>query len=112
MSKLAALLLVAMAARRRRPTQAALLERLRRGAVEERRIAAERLGQIGDDGATAELGPALRDPDAEVRSEAHDCAVGDLAPLGRPGDRRSSWRRGSPSWSRAACRSRSRSSAR
>ena len=52
--------------------QAALLERLRSGAVEERRIAAERLGEIGDDGATTALVQALRDPDSTVRSEAHD----------------------------------------
>jgi tetratricopeptide (TPR) repeat protein len=52
--------------------QAALLDRLQHGAVEERRGAAERLGQVGDDGATAALVQALHDPDAEVRSEAHD----------------------------------------
>ena len=71
MLRLAAVLLVAMAAGPP-PEQAALLERLRNGAVEERRIAAERLGQIGDDGATAALVQALRDPDSTVRSEAHD----------------------------------------
>ena len=71
MMKLAAVLLVAMAAVPP-AEQAALLERLRNGVVEERRIAAERLGQIGDDGATAALVQALRDPDAAVRSEAHD----------------------------------------
>ena len=52
--------------------QAALLEQLRSGAVEERRLAVERLGQIGDDGATSALVQALRDPDSTVRSEAHD----------------------------------------
>jgi tetratricopeptide (TPR) repeat protein len=71
MMKLAVALLVAMAAAPP-PEQAALLERLRSGGVEERRIAAERLGQIGDDGATAALVQALRDPDQSVRSEAHD----------------------------------------
>jgi tetratricopeptide (TPR) repeat protein len=71
MMKLAVALLVAMAAAPP-PEQAALLERLRSGAVEERRIAAERLGQIGDDGATAALVQALRDPEQSVRSEAHD----------------------------------------
>jgi tetratricopeptide (TPR) repeat protein len=71
MMKLAVALLVAMVAAPP-PEQAALLERLRSGAVEERRIAAERLGQIGDDGATAALVQALRDPDQSVRSEAHD----------------------------------------
>ena len=71
MMKLAAVLLVAMAAVPP-AEQAALLERLRNGVVEERRIAAERLGQIGDDGATAALVQALRDPDATVRREAHD----------------------------------------
>jgi tetratricopeptide (TPR) repeat protein len=71
MLKLAAVLLLAMAAAPP-PEQAALLERLQNGAVEERRIAAERLGQIGDDGATTALVRALRDPDSLVRSEAHD----------------------------------------
>jgi tetratricopeptide (TPR) repeat protein len=71
MLKLAAVLLVAMAAAPP-AEQAGLLERLRSGAVEERRIAAGRLGQIGDDGATAALVQALRDPDSTVRSEAHD----------------------------------------
>jgi tetratricopeptide (TPR) repeat protein len=71
MMKLAVALLVAMAAAPP-PEQAALLERLRSGAAEERRIAAERLGEIGDDGATAALVQALRDPDASVRREAHD----------------------------------------
>lgn len=71
MLRLAAIFLVAMAAA---PSaeQAALLERLRNGAVEERRVAAERLGEIGDDGATTALVQALRDPDSTVRSEAHD----------------------------------------
>jgi tetratricopeptide (TPR) repeat protein len=71
MMRLAAIFLVAMAAA---PSaeQAALLERLRNGPVEERRGAAERLGEIGDDGATTALVQALRDPDSTVRSEAHD----------------------------------------
>jgi tetratricopeptide (TPR) repeat protein len=72
MLKLAAILLVATAAAAPPAEQAALLERLRSGAVEERRIAAERLGEIGDDGATSALVQALHDPDATVRSEAHD----------------------------------------
>jgi tetratricopeptide (TPR) repeat protein len=71
MMKLATVFLVAMAAGPP-AEQAALLERLRNGAVEERRIAAERLGEIGDDGATTALVQALRDPDSSVRSEAHD----------------------------------------
>ena len=71
MTKLAALFLVVMAAAPP-AEQAALLERLRNGAVEERRSAAERLGKIGDDGATTALVQALRDPDSTVRSEAHD----------------------------------------
>ena len=71
MLKLAAVLLVAMAAAPP-PEQAALLERLRSGAVEERRLAAERLGEIGDDGATAALVQALRDPDDAVRARPHD----------------------------------------
>jgi tetratricopeptide (TPR) repeat protein len=71
MTKLAALFLVVMAAAPP-AEQAALLERLRNGAVEERRVAAERLGEIGDDGATTALVQALRDPDSTVRSEAHD----------------------------------------
>ena len=71
MLTLAAILLVATAAAPP-AEQAALLERLRSGPVEERRVAAERLGEIGDDGATAALVQALHDPDATVRSEAHD----------------------------------------
>lgn len=71
MMRLAAIFLIAMAAAPP-AEQAALLERLRNGAVEERRVAAERLGEIGDDGATTALVQALRDPDSTVRSEAHD----------------------------------------
>jgi tetratricopeptide (TPR) repeat protein len=71
MMRLAAIFLVAMAAAPP-AEQATLLERLRNGAVEERRVAAERLGEIGDDGATTALVQALRDPDSTVRSEAHD----------------------------------------
>ena len=70
--KLAAILLVATATAAAPSEQAALLERLRSGVVEERRVAAERLGEIGDDGATTALVQALRDPDSTVRSEAHD----------------------------------------
>jgi len=71
MLTLAAILLVATTAAPP-AEQGALLERLRSGAVEERRVAAERLGEIGDAGATAALVQALHDPDATVRSEAHD----------------------------------------
>jgi tetratricopeptide (TPR) repeat protein len=71
MTKLAAVLLLVMAATPP-AEQAALLERLQNGGVEERRSAAERLGAIGDDGATTALVQALRDPDSTVRSEAHD----------------------------------------
>jgi tetratricopeptide (TPR) repeat protein len=70
MLKLAATLLLVLAAAP--PEQAALLEQLKNGGIEERRLAVERLGQIGDDGATAALVRALHDPDATVRSEAHD----------------------------------------
>src|SRR5262245_40363988 len=72
MLTLAAILLVATTAAAPPAEQAALLERLRSGAVEERRIAAERLGEIGDSGATPAPVQALHDPDATVRSEAHD----------------------------------------
>ena len=68
---LAAILLVATTAGSP-AEQAALLERLQSGAVEDRRIAAERLGEIGDNAATPALVQALHDPDATVRSEAHD----------------------------------------
>jgi tetratricopeptide (TPR) repeat protein len=71
MTQLLTVFLVAMAAAPP-AEQAALLERLRNGPVEERRIAAERLGEVGDDGATTALVQALRDPDSTVRSEAHD----------------------------------------
>jgi len=71
MLTLAAILLVATAAAAP-AEQAALLERLQKGGVEERRVAAERLGEIGDNGATPALVQALHDPDATVRSEAHD----------------------------------------
>src|SRR5262245_39984652 len=54
------------------PEQAALLEQLRNGAVEERRIAAERLGEIGGNSATSAPVQALHDSAAPVRSEAHD----------------------------------------
>ena len=71
MLKLAAALLALLAAA---PSaeQTSLLERLQHGTVEERRIAAERLGEIGDDGATTALVQALHDSDDIVRSEAHD----------------------------------------
>jgi tetratricopeptide (TPR) repeat protein len=71
MLKLAATLLLVLAAAPP-PELAALLEQLKNGGVEERRRAVEQLGQIGDDGATAALARALHDPDATVRSEAHD----------------------------------------
>ena len=52
--------------------QADLLDRLRNGAPGERRAAAERLGEIGDDGAASGLVQALRDADPAVRGEAHE----------------------------------------
>ncbi len=67
-----AVVLLALLAAAPAAEQAALVERLQHGAVEERRVAAERLGEIGDDGATAALVQALHDPDDVVRSEAHD----------------------------------------
>jgi tetratricopeptide (TPR) repeat protein len=71
MLTLTAILLVAATAASS-PEQTALLERLQSGGVEERRIAAERLGEIGDDAATPALVRALHDPDVTVRNEAHD----------------------------------------
>jgi tetratricopeptide (TPR) repeat protein len=70
MTRLALALLVALAAAP--PEQTGLLDRLRNGATEERRVAAERLGEVGDDGAAAGLVQALRDPDPGVRGKAHD----------------------------------------
>lgn len=52
--------------------QDSLLERLRHGTAAERLVAVARLAEIGDQGATAELGRALRDPDAGVREAAGD----------------------------------------
>jgi tetratricopeptide (TPR) repeat protein len=72
MLRLAAILLVAIAAAAAPAEQAALLERLHSGGAEERRVAAERLGQIGDSGAAPALVQALHDPDVTVRNEAHD----------------------------------------
>jgi tetratricopeptide (TPR) repeat protein len=69
-TRLALLLLVALAAAP--AEQAGLLDRLRNGVAEERRVAAERLGEVGDDGAAAGLVQALRDPDPGVRGTAHD----------------------------------------
>ena len=71
MLTLTAILLVAATAASS-PEQTALLERLQSGGVEERRIAAERLGEIGDNAATPALVRALHDPDVTVRNEAHD----------------------------------------
>jgi tetratricopeptide (TPR) repeat protein len=51
--------------------QAELLERLRSGGAADRRAAAERLGEIGDDGAAPGLVQALRDAEPAVRIEAH-----------------------------------------
>ena len=73
MLKLAAILLVAItaAARPRRasgPARAAPAAAASRSAG----VAAERLGQIGDNGATPALVQALHDPDVTVRNEAHD----------------------------------------
>lgn len=70
MTRLALLLLAALAAAP--AEQTGLLDRLRNGAAEERRTAAERLGEVGDDGAEAGLVQALRDPDPGVRGRAHD----------------------------------------
>jgi tetratricopeptide (TPR) repeat protein len=64
------LLLVALTAAS--PDQAGLLDRLRNGAAEERRAAAERLGEVGDGGAQPALLQALRDADPGVRGRAHD----------------------------------------
>jgi tetratricopeptide (TPR) repeat protein len=52
-------------------TQADLLERLRAGSPDDRRAAAERLGEIGDDGAAPGLVQALRDAEPAVRIAAH-----------------------------------------
>jgi tetratricopeptide (TPR) repeat protein len=71
MLTLTAILLIAATAASS-PEQTALLERLQSGGVEERRIAAERLGEIGDNAATPALVRALHDPDVTVRNEAHD----------------------------------------
>jgi tetratricopeptide (TPR) repeat protein len=71
MLTLTAILLVAATAASS-PEQTVLLERLQSGGVEERRIAAERLGEIGDNAATPALVRALHDPDVTVRNEAHD----------------------------------------
>ena len=71
MLTLTAILLIAATAASS-PEQTALLERLQSGGVEERRIAAERLGEIGDNAATPALVQALHDPDVTVRNEAHD----------------------------------------
>jgi tetratricopeptide (TPR) repeat protein len=54
------------------PEQEGLLDRLRNGAVAERRAAAEQLGARGDDGAVPGLVDALRDADPGVRGEAHE----------------------------------------
>jgi tetratricopeptide (TPR) repeat protein len=47
-----------------------LLRALAQGPAAERRAAAERLGEVGDGGATAGLAGALHDGDAEVRGRA------------------------------------------
>ena len=54
------------------PDQPGLLDRLEQGEIAERRAAAERLGEIGDDGAEPALLRALRDADPGVRGRAHD----------------------------------------
>ncbi len=69
MTHLVLLLLVALTAAS--PDQPGLLDRLRNGAPEERRAAAERLGEVGDDGAQPALLQALRDADPGVRGRAH-----------------------------------------
>jgi tetratricopeptide (TPR) repeat protein len=52
--------------------QGELLDRLRSGAPDERRTAAEQLGATGDAAAGPGLVQALRDADPAVRAEAHD----------------------------------------
>ena len=54
------------------PEQADLLDRLRNGPPDDRRSAAEQLGEIGDDAAAPGLVEALRDGDPAVRAEAHE----------------------------------------
>jgi tetratricopeptide (TPR) repeat protein len=66
---LGALLALALAAAP--AEQGALLTALRDGTPEERRAAAERLGEVGDQGAEAGLVQALRDGDPGVRAQAH-----------------------------------------
>lgn len=51
--------------------QGRLLEQLQGGAAEARRVAAERLGEVGDAGAAPGLVQALRDPEPAVRHAAH-----------------------------------------
>ena len=61
-----------------------LLARLRAGTPDERRAAAERLGEIGDQAATEALRLALRDPDDGVREEASDAMWAIWHRSGRP----------------------------
>jgi tetratricopeptide (TPR) repeat protein len=66
----AAVLLAALAAPA--PGQAALVEALRHAEAAERRAAAERLGEVGDQAAAGDLARALRDADPGVRAAAAD----------------------------------------
>jgi tetratricopeptide (TPR) repeat protein len=61
-----------------------LLARLRAGTPDERRAAAERLGEIGNQAATEALRLALRDPDDGVREEASDAMWAIWHRSGRP----------------------------
>jgi tetratricopeptide (TPR) repeat protein len=61
-----------------------LLAHLQAGTPAERRAAAERLGEIGDQGAAEALRLALRDPDQDVREEAGDALWAIWHRSGRP----------------------------
>ena len=61
-----------------------LLARLQAGTPDERRAAAERLGEIGDQSAAEALRLALRDPDDGVREEASDAMWAIWHRSGRP----------------------------
>jgi tetratricopeptide (TPR) repeat protein len=61
-----------------------LVAHLHAGSPAERRAAAERLGEIGDQAAADELRQALRDPDEGVRGEASDAMWAIWHRSGRP----------------------------